>query len=221
MPLTIAPEDIDLILFDLDNTLYHRHDGLWAEIDKRILAYVCHALGLTPEEARIVQKRYWRQYGTTLMGLMCEHGLAPQPYLEYVHDFDVGRYLQPNPELAAVLAVLPQRKAVFTNATAKHARNVLSTLGILAYFERLIGVEEIGYIPKPQMAAYERCLALLDVPAHRCLFIEDSAVNLPPARALGMKTVLIGAETAGEADFYLERIEHIGRLFNLNPTCTP
>jgi len=154
------------------------------------------------------------------MGLMCEHGLAPQPYLEYVHDFDVGRYLQPNPELAAVLATLPHRKAVFTNATSKHARNVLSALGVLAYFERLIGVEEVGYIPKPQPAAYERCLALLDVPACRCLFIEDSAVNLPPARALGMKTVLIGPKTAGEADFYLERIEHIGRLFALDSAQT-
>lgn len=213
MPSVLPLLDIDLILFDLDNTLYHRHDGLWAEIDKRILTYVCQTLALEPDEARVLQKRYWRQYGTTLMGLMCEHGIPPQPYLDYVHDFDVSRYLQPNPELAAILATLPQRKAVFTNATSKHARNVLSALGLLSFFEMLIGVEEVGYIPKPQRAAYERCLALLNVSADRCLFIEDSAVNLPPARALGMKTVLIGSATEGEADFYLDRIEAIGQLF--------
>jgi putative hydrolase of the HAD superfamily len=210
-PLTHA--DIDLILFDLDNTLYPRGLALWSEIDRRILAYVCQTLNLPPDEAQAVQKRYWRTYGTTIMGLMAEHNIDPEPYLAFVHDFDARRYLQPNPALTEALAALPQRKAVFTNATAAHARNVLSALGILSLFDRLVGMNDTGYISKPHPLAYERCLTLLEMPAHRCLFIEDSAANLPPARQMGMRTALVGAPDQGEADYYLPRIEDVAGLF--------
>lgn len=213
MPAPLAHADIDLILFDLDNTVYPRDLGLWTEIDRRILAYVCQTLDLPPDEAKTVQKRYWRTYGTTIMGLMAEHNVEPEPYLAYVHDFDASHYLQPNPALAAALADLPQRKAIFTNATAAHARNVLSALGVLPFFDRLVGMNDIGYVSKPNPLAYQRCLELLAAPARRCLFIEDSAVNLPPARQLGMHTALLGAPDQGEADFYLAEIEDVASLF--------
>ncbi len=213
MPSPLAYADIDLLLFDLDNTLYPRGLGLWTEIDRRILVYVCQTLSLPPDEAKTVQKRYWRTYGTTIMGLMAEHNVEPEPYLAYVHDFDASHYLQPNPALAAALASLPHRKAIFTNATAAHAHNVLSALGVLSFFDRLVGMNDIGYISKPHPLAYQRCLDLLATPAQRCLFIEDSAVNLPPARQLGMRTALLGAPDQGEADFYLTHIEDVAGLF--------
>lgn len=217
----LAHADIDWILFDLDNTLYPRDLELWREIDRRILAYVCQTLDLPPDEARKVQKRYWRTYGTTIMGLMAEHQVEPEPYLAFVHDFDASSYLQPNPALATALTSLPQRKAIFTNATAAHARNVLSALGVLSFFERLVGMNDIGYISKPHPLAYERCLGLLEAPAYRCLFIEDSAVNLPPARRLGMHTVFLGAPDQGEADFYLTQIEAVAGLFQPLRILTP
>ena len=212
----IVVPDVDVLLFDLDNTLYARDIGLWKEIDERILAYVCQALDLPPLDARQVQKRYWRQYGTTIMGLMAEHDVLPEPYLAQVHEVDARRYLEPNPTLAALLAVLPQRKAVFTNASSAHARNVLSALDLLPYFDPLVGMGELGYISKPQRLAYERCLAILDVAPERCLFIEDSAENLAPARELGMVTALLGPPEQGEADYYLTRIEDVGCLFGLD-----
>lgn len=216
MESKLALSDVDLLLFDLDNTMYPRELGLWQEIDKRILDYVCELLDLPTQEARVVQKRYWQAYGTTIMGLMNEHGVDPAPYLAYVHDFDARRYLQPNPRLARLLSSLPQRKAIFTNATSDHARNVLGALGVLPYFDQLVGMGEIGFISKPHPLAYERCLAILGVAADRCLFVEDSAINLPPARTLGMRTVLLGQADQGEADFYLTHIEEMGMLFGLD-----
>ena len=132
--------DVDVLLFDLDNTLYPRDIGLWKVIDERILAYVCQALDLPPLEARQVQKRYWREYGTTIMGLMAEHDVLPEPYLAQVHEVDARRYLEPNRTLAAVLDVLPQRKAFFTKASSGHASNVLSALYLLPYFDPLVGM---------------------------------------------------------------------------------
>ncbi len=205
--------DVDLILFDLDNTLYRQDAGLWELIDERIWRYVSQLLGVPAEEAKAIQKRYWHEYGTTIAGLIAEHDVEPVPYLAYVHDLDVERYLRPNPVLAAHLAALPQRKAIFTNATAAHARNVLSALDVLKHFDVLVGMEEVGYVSKPNPLAYERCLTLLGLPADRCIFIEDSPVNLAPAKAMGMKTALVGYAGHPHADYTIDRVEDINRIF--------
>jgi putative hydrolase of the HAD superfamily len=211
-PQTNRP-DVDLILFDLDNTLYPRDLGLWRLIDDRIRAFVARELNLPPEEAEIVQKRYWIEHGTTLVGLMKEHGMDPAPYLADVHDVAVQDHLQPNPVLNDILTVLPYRKAIFTNATATHAQNVLEALDIVDHFEMLVGMDEVGYLSKPNPVAYERCLDMLGLPADRCIFIEDSPVNLVPARAMGMKTVLVGQAEQNHADYTINRIEDIGQIF--------
>ena len=208
--------DVDLILFDLDNTMYPRDLGLWRQIDQRIRAYVAQTLDLSADEAAAVQKRYWQTYGTTIVGLMREHDVDPAPYLHFVHDLDVAAFLQPNPALARMLQALPQRKVVFTNATSVHARNVLSALDVLDYFEALVGMEETDYVSKPDLLAYERCLALIRAAPERCLLIEDSPGNLVPAQALGMATVLVGQPQQGIADDYIDRIEDVGRLFGLD-----
>ncbi len=207
---------VDVLLFDLDNTIYPHNVGLWQEIDRRIQLWVSKTLRIPLAEAHEVQHRYWREYGTTIMGLIAEHGIDPAPYLHYVHDIDLTPYLQPDPQLAAVLAALPQRKAIFTNATTEHARNVLARLGVLDQFSLLIGLDETGYISKPHPLAYERCLTLLDVQPWQCLFVEDSARNLEPARDLGMITALIGEPANGVADFYLQRVEDVAHL--IRPT---
>ena len=143
--------------------------------------------------------------------------MDPAPYLADVHNVDIDGYLQPNPTLDAILTALPHRKAIFTNATSVHARNVLTALGILEHFELLVGLDEVGYVSKPNPLAYERCLHLLDVTPERCLFIEDSPVNLVPAEAMGMKTVLVGSQSSNHADYTITRIEEIGRIFGLVP----
>jgi putative hydrolase of the HAD superfamily len=211
-PQTDRP-DVDLILFDLDNTLYPRDLGLWRLIDDRIRAYVARALNLPPEEAEIVQKRYWIEHGTTIAGLIAEHDVDPIPYLADVHDVNAAAHLQPNPTLGAILTALPYRKAIFTNATATHARNVLTALDILEHFELLVGLDEVGYLSKPNPIAYERCLDLLGLSADRCIFIEDSPVNLVPAKAMGMKTVFVGKVEQTHADYRIDSIEDIGQIF--------
>lgn len=66
---------IDAWLFDLDNTLYPKSADLFARIDARIGAYVARLLNLDPVEARRVQKAWFISHGTTLAGLMAEHGI--------------------------------------------------------------------------------------------------------------------------------------------------
>ncbi|MDQ6956001.1 MAG: pyrimidine 5'-nucleotidase, partial [Mariprofundaceae bacterium] len=60
---------IDLIIVDLDNTLYAADNGVFSRMDKRMTAFICHALNMKHAEANALRVRYWRQYGTTLRGL--------------------------------------------------------------------------------------------------------------------------------------------------------
>src|ERR1700761_7352841 len=96
---------VETWVFDLDNTLYPHHLNLWHQVDGRIRDYIVSFLKVTPEEAFRVQKDYYRRYGTTLRGLMEEHNLNPDKFLEMVHDIDHSP-LAPAPALGAAIASL-------------------------------------------------------------------------------------------------------------------
>jgi putative hydrolase of the HAD superfamily len=182
------------IIFDLDDTLYPSDTGLMREIGRRIQMWLCDYLGLTWEEAIVRRREYFHRYGTTLGGLMAEHGMGAHDYLVFVHDVPVEEYLDPNPALAAMLDVVPLRKAIYTNATSEYGWRVLRALGVADHFEQVIGIEEVGLRNKSHHDAYERTLALLNVQGRECIMVEDTARNLRPARGLGLTTVLVDAD---------------------------
>ncbi|PKP93660.1 MAG: pyrimidine 5'-nucleotidase [Alphaproteobacteria bacterium HGW-Alphaproteobacteria-16] len=201
---------IDAWLFDLDNTLYPGSAGLFAQMDARIGAYVARVLNLEPEEAWRVQKGYFISHGTTLAGLMAEHGVDPYHYLADVHDIEID-VLEHNAPLAAAIGKLPGRKIVFTNADAPYAEKVLRRLGILDHFEAIHDVHASAYHPKPHPHAYASLCDTYRIDPTSALFVEDMARNLAPAKALGMTTVWIdnGSEQAPDADrSYIDHITH-------------
>jgi putative hydrolase of the HAD superfamily len=149
---------------------------------------------LTQEEAFDVRRDYFSRYGTTLGGLVAEQDVDIHNYLDFVHDIPVESYLGPNPTLAAMLAALPLRKVVYTNATAEYSRRVLRALDVADQFERVIGIEKVGLRNKRYRDAYERVLALLDASGPECIMVEDTAHNLWPAKAVGMTTVLVSKD---------------------------
>ena len=175
-------------LFDLDNTLYPADSDLFAQIDRRMAAFISGFLGVDPARAREIQKAYWASHGTTLNGLMSEHGMAPEPFLEFVHDIDVG-VLKPDPALDNAIARLTGVKIIFTNGTARHAENVLRRLKLRHHFEAIIGIEATGYVPKPMEGAYSHAVTAAGASPRRMVMIDDSVKNLQPAHDLGMTTV--------------------------------
>jgi putative hydrolase of the HAD superfamily len=185
LPGRLAP--VNCWLFDMDNTLYQASVNLFAQIDRRMEAYVGELLGLGREEARQVQKRYFHEHGTTLRGLMLSHGVEPNHFLSYVHDIDMS-VLAPNPQLQAALARLPGRRLVFTNGDVDYAERVLGAIGILDSFEAIEDIHAMAYHPKPDPRAYAGLCARHGVEATRAFFVDDMAHNLAPAHAMGMVT---------------------------------
>jgi len=188
-------------IFDLDNTLYPASALLFERIDERIRDYVGNRFGVDKDEARRIQKRYFHDHGTTLAGLMAEHGVDPHDYLARVHDIELD-VLEHNAPLAAAIARLPGEKYVFTNADAPYAMRVLDRLGLSESFAGIHDVHACGYVPKPHPGAYAAMCDAFGIDPAESLFADDMARNLKPAHAIGMATVWVdnGSEQGPETD---------------------
>ena len=190
-------------VFDLDNTLYPPEMRLFDQIEARMTAYVVGALGITEQEADHLRRSYWVQYGTTLAGLMEEHGLDPDPFLEDVHDISFDD-LSPDPELRIRIKNLPGRRFVYTNGTRDYAEQVLAARGLNGLFEAIFGVEHAGYRPKPERKAFDAVFAIAGIRPSKGAFFEDEPRNLQVPNKLGMRTVLVTNDTieAEHIDFH-------------------
>jgi putative hydrolase of the HAD superfamily len=177
-------------VFDLDNTLYPHHTNLFSQIDVRMTAYVSDLLSLPREEARKLQKELYREYGTTLNGLMIRHAIDPDDFLQKVHDIDYS-WLVPDPVLGAAIRQLPGRKFIFTNGDRGHAERAARQLGILDHFEDIFDIVAAGLTPKPARKTYERFAELHAITGSNAVMFEDLARNLCVPKELGMTTVLV------------------------------
>jgi putative hydrolase of the HAD superfamily len=175
-------------IFDLDNTLYCADNGIFAQIEARMTDYVMAFLNLPREEAYARQKHLYREYGTTLNGLMREHGAAAEDYLHYVHDIDLSG-LAADARLAAAIEKLPGRRFVFTNGCRDHAARILDRLGMAHLFDAVWDIRTMGFVPKPEPQAYRSVVTASGVACGQAAMFDDLACNLVPARALGMTTI--------------------------------
>lgn len=184
-------------VFDLDNTLYPHHLNLWQQVDERIRDYIARYLKVTAEEAFRLQKDYYKRYGTSMRGLMTEHGMEPDDFLDFVHQIDHSPLI-PNAALGAAIEVLPGRKLILTNGTRRHADAVLARLELDRHFDDVFDIVAAELEPKPSPQTYDRFLKAHDVDAARAAMFEDLARNLVVPHALGMTTVLVVPEHTRE-----------------------
>lgn len=190
---------IDAWVFDLDNTLYPAECNLFLQIDSRMCDFIAARLSVDATTARRLQKGLYAAYGTTLSGLMREHQVPANEFLDYVHDIDLS-VVPENKALAARLAELPGRKFIFTNGSTAHAERVIAKLGLGDVFEAIFDIHAAGYQPKPCRDSYEKFVRHCAVRPSGAAMFEDIAHNLETPHALGMTTVLVASEAPWIAD---------------------
>lgn len=181
-------------MFDLDNTLYPAACRLFLVIERRMTQFVAELLETDLDSALKVQKRYFLDHGATMRGLMIHHGVEPERFLAYVHDVDLTP-IPPDPVLDAALTRLPGRKVIFTNASVHHAERVLNRLGVTEHFEAIFDIAAADYVPKPEPAVYDSFVRRLGIDPASSVMVEDMALNLKPAAAMGMATVWVKTDT--------------------------
>lgn len=181
---------VDAWIFDLDNTLYPAASDLFTQVRDRMTLFISHRFALTFDEARALQRDYFLNYGTTMLGLMKRNGVDPHEFMDFVHDVDLAA-LAPSQVLRDALSRLAGRRLIYTNASVAHANRVLDHLGIADLFDGVFDIVAADFEPKPGEKAFERMLTQFAVEAQKAAFFEDIGRNLVPAAARGVATVLV------------------------------
>ena len=201
-------------IFDLDNTMYDINLGLFKKISNRITDFIMSKYSLDIDQAKKIQKEYYLKYGLTLRGLIVEKKLEPEEFLDYVHDVEHPE-LKKNDQLISKIRILEGKKIIFTNATSKHAKKILKILELEDYFDQIIDIKDLEYIPKPDKRSYKKlleCLNLNKENLDKTIFFEDTVKNLIPAKELGITTVWM-KNSINEKDF-IKNCNFIDYSFN-------
>ena len=180
-------------IFDLDNTLYSSDTNLFIQIKKNIVKFISNEFKIDENKADQERIRLYRKFGTSLRGLIVENNIKPERFLDYVHDIDLS-LIKPNIHLNTLLNKINEKKIIFTNASLKHAENILSVLGLINNFSSIYSIETINFLPKPNILSYQMLINNEGVDTKLAIMFEDTAWNLEPAFALGMKTVLVNPQ---------------------------
>ncbi len=209
---------LDILIFDLDDTLYPPTTGVWDAIGERINQFIVDNLALDSAKVKQVRDELFHTYGTTLRGLQIVYGIDPYKYLNFVHNIPLETYLRPNPMLNRMLKQISNRKVIFTNSDQNHALRVLDRLGLDGIFERIIDVMDVTPFCKPQPEAFQQALKLLGNPdPTRCVLIDDSLRNINTASELGFHTILVGNHNgnAHSASARVDTLEDLPLLADL------
>ena len=185
-----AFKSIKYWIFDLDNTLYSGKTKVFEQVDKKMSKYISEKLNVTIDEAKKIQKNYFHEYNTTLNGMIKNHKIDADEFLEFVHDINID-FLNKDLELSKELEKLEGKKIIFTNGSKKHALNVTQKIGIDHHFDDVFDIVDSDFIPKPAIEPYNKLVKKHNIDPKLCVFVEDIARNLKPAYEMGMKTVWI------------------------------
>jgi putative hydrolase of the HAD superfamily len=187
------------LFFDLDDTLYPASTGLWKGIKERMNIYMHERMGIPENDVPILREQYFKMYGTTLRGLQERHNVDTADYLAFVHDLPLKDYLTPNPTQREVIASLPSRKLIFTNADANHARRVLAALQLDDLFDGIVDVNAVAPYCKPMPESFAIAQELANEPdPHKCVMIDDLPRTTKAALEVGMPSILYGTEEPTE-----------------------
>ncbi|WKZ51169.1 MAG: pyrimidine 5'-nucleotidase [Anaerolineales bacterium] len=183
------------VFFDLDDTLYPALTGLWLAIKERMNIYMRDRMGFDPAEIPTVREKYFREYGTTLRGLQANHQINVDDFLAFVHDLPLRDYLTPDPTLRPVIASIPTRKWIFTNADVSHARRVLAALELDGLFDGIVDVNAVAPYCKPMPESFRIAMESAgETDPARCAMIDDLPRTTRAAHEFGMYGILYGQD---------------------------
>ena len=185
-------EKINTWIFDLDNTLYSADSGIFQQVHKLMGEFISNNLNMDMPQAKKLQAKYYKQHGTTLRGLMDNHGIDPDYFLDEVHRLDYS-IVSSNKILNQELNKLEGRKIIYTNANKKHAIDVLDRIDLTNFFDEIFDIKMANYIPKPELKPYKQIIDLFNINPDTSAMFDDIAKNLVPAKKVNFTSVWIDA----------------------------
>ena len=185
-------EKINTWIFDLDNTLYSADSGIFQQVHKLMGEFISKNLKMDMVEAKKLQSKYYKKHGTTLKGLMDNHGIEPDYFLDEVHKLDYS-IVGPDEILNKELEKIQGRKIIYTNANKKHVVDVLERINLTNFFDEIFDIKMANYIPKPEIRPYEQIIDIFNINPSSSAMFDDIAKNLVPAKKVGFTPVWVDA----------------------------
>ena len=208
--------EIKYWIFDLDNTLYSGDTKVFDQVDKKMSKFISEKLNVSLEEAKKIQKNYFHEYNTTLNGMIKNHNIDANEFLEFVHDVNLD-FLKKDEFLENQINKLNGKKIIFTNGSKAHAANVTQRIGIDKLFDGVFDIVDSNFYPKPSIQPYKKIIENYNIEPEYCIFFEDIARNLKPAYEMGMKTIWIEneepwAKKFSDSDFVNYKIKNLSEF---------
>ena len=206
------------IFFDLDDTLYPSSVGLWQAIKNRMNDYMRERLHIPEKEIPALREKYYMTYGTTMRGLQKHHNVNTVDFLAFVHDLPLAEYLSPDVIQRAVIASIPARRMIFTNADIPHAQRVLTALNLRDLFSGIVDVNAVTPYCKPMKESFGIVLKLAgESDPARCVMIDDLPRTTRAARQAGMFSILYNKDwTAEDADAHFTDWNDLVKILESN-----
>ena len=185
-------KDIKSFIFDLDGTLYGQHllEKIFGQVSTRMGLFISEKLNVDLKKAKELQTNYFHKYNTSLNGLMIHHDIDPQEFLREVHSINLD-FMKKDITLREELLKLDAKKYIYTNGSVAHIEQIIKSLGVEDLFDDTFDIVEANYVPKPSIESYKNMIKKFNIDPKKSCFVEDIAINLEPAKKLGMKTVWI------------------------------
>ena len=183
---------IDTWIFDLDNTLYSADSGIFQQVHQLMGKFIKGFLNVDLNKAKEIQKKFYKEHGTTLRGLMDNYGVDPDHFLSEVHKLDYS-IVSSNDKLNQEIKKLKGRKIIYTNANMEHTLNVLKRIKLNNFFDEIFDIKMANYIPKPAIKPYEQIIKDFNLNPTTSAMFDDIAKNLVPAKKVGFTSIWIDA----------------------------
>lgn len=198
---------VDILLFDLDGTLYDHDCGYEEEVHSNIFKFMVETKGgkfdavMTLQQAQTTWQPIFDKYNLTKRGLLGEGYVFDSRHYDTFVRQGAAKYFNEDIELRLFLESFPSRmkKVVFTNAPESSANEILDLLGVRDLFDDVLGTDFLeSKFCKPEKEAFDKVLAYLQVMSsqhHRVCYFEDSFKNLKAGKQLGFRTVFVMSNT--------------------------
>lgn len=225
-PVPTDPDRRPVFFFDIDNCLYPRSKRVQDLMQELIDAYFVRHLSLPAEEAVELHRKYYKEYGLALSGLVKHHKIDALAYNREVDDaLPLDGLIEADERLQRLLGDIDPRKVklwLFTNAHITHAMRVVRLLGVERFFGGVTYCDysQMPLLAKPHEQMFEKAEREAGVQgrSRECYFVDDSALNCRHAGKRGWTVVhKLEAEDQGPepsaAEHVIRDLDEMRELF--------
>lgn len=185
-------------VFDLDATLYQDAGEVEADCERLVDEFFMVRLNLSETDARKKREEILHKFHYEAEAMEPQFGISVKEFMDYICDVSVS-HLPHNPKLEGMLRQLSGERFIFTDSTAKHARDTLRQIGVKAdIFKKIFDAEEAEYNFKYRREGFEKFFDKCRIEPQSSVMFEDSLRNLKTAKSFGMTAILISPVPVNE-----------------------